>query len=329
MRLIIGMVIALAGSALFAGIPFAQTLTPPATDSAPLWTATAPGRPTLLLLPTIHKLPADDPRIDDRLSQAASRAEALVLESPLSVGKKDLPMVLRYGLYGSRDNITNHVSTLTAEALARCARQSNENIVRFFQLKPWLAALAVDGARMAGRLPGQTKDGKPSPLRAGIDERLLKIAQRNMMPVIYLETIEQAMEMFDDMPADEQEAYLKNRCAGLTGPAPGELNLSELEQAWLDSDTARIEQISTTRDPHESQSVYDANQYIVHDGTKIFAAAIEGYGYFHGKGPILIAVGAAHFFGDDSLLERLKADGYTITAPPGVTRTACGQSSHS
>lgn len=328
MRLI-SIVIALAGSALFAGIPFAQTPTSRATDSAPLWTATAPGRPTLLLLPTIHKLPADDPRIDDRLSQVASRAEALVLEGPLTVGKKELPKVLRYGLYGPRDNITNHVSTLTAETLARCARQSDQNIVPFFQLKPWLAALAVDGARMAGRLPGQTKDGKPSPLKAGIDERLLKIAQRNMMPVIYLETTERAMQMFDDMPADEQEAYLKNRCASLNGPAPGDVDLNELEQAWLDSDTARIEQISTTRDPLESQSVYDANQYILHDGTKIFAAAIEGYGYFHGKGPILIAVGAAHFFGDGSLLERLKADGYAITPPPGVIKTAYGQSSRS
>ena len=135
MRPIIGIAMALAGSALFACIAFAQTPTPPVASSAPIWTATAPGRPTLLLLPTIHKLTVDDPRIEDWLSQVAGRAEAVVLEAPLSVSKKELPTVLRHGQYGPQDNITNHVTTLTAEALARCARQSNLKIVPFFQLK--------------------------------------------------------------------------------------------------------------------------------------------------------------------------------------------------
>lgn len=325
MRPIIDMTIALAACAWFTASVFAQTATPPKPNSAPLWTATAPDRPTLLLLPTIHKLALDDPRVDDWLSQIAGRAEAVVLEAPFVLGKEELSTVFHYGLYPPQDNISNHVTTLTPEALARCAKQSNLNLVRFFQAKPWLDSMVVNVARMQNHTSLQTDRSKLAQIRPGIDERLLNIAQRNMMPVIYLETLDQALTIFDDMPADEQEAQLAFNCAIITSHVPGELDLGAIEKAWLDSDITGMEQLLTRHDPLENQWVYDADQRVIHEGTKYFAAAIEKYGYFHGKGPILVAVGAAHFVGDDSLLDRLKSDGYTITPPSAVTRTACVQ----
>lgn len=324
MRPIISNAIVLAASALVATSAFAQTTTPApsAENSAPLWTATAPGRPTLLLLPTIHKLAFNDPRVDDWLSQVAGRAEAVVLEAPIVLGQKDLPTINRHGLYAPRDNMTNHVMTLTAESLAGCARQSQLDIVRFFQMKPWLASMTVDARRWRHHTSAETGGAQDPQFSAGIDERLLEVAQRHMVPVIYLETLDEALTLYDGMPSNEQEAMLTMSCAGLTRFMPGEVDVRQLQQAWLDSDIAQIEQLVTSRDPLESPSMHDADRYIMHTGTKNFAAAIERYGYFHGKGPILVAVGAGHFVGDDTLLDRLSADGYSITPSPGIVRTA-------
>ncbi|MFM0209185.1 TraB/GumN family protein [Paraburkholderia sediminicola] len=293
----------------------AQTPNPPAGNSAPVWTATAPGRPTLLLLPTIHMLTIDDPRIDEWLAQIAGRAQAVVLEGPLSYTKKELQTVLRLGLYGTEDNLTNHVTSMTTEELARCARLSGLDIVPFLQLKPWLASMTVNSHRLTDRSVARAPGINPSVFYDGIDVRLFHLAQQKMIPLIYLETLPQALKFYDEIPTDAQDAYLQGTCNELTGRTPGDLDINEIERAWLNSDVTRLGQLITTRNPHENQSFHDANQYILRGGTKIFAASLERYGYFHGKGPILIAVGAGHFFGDDSLLTRLEAAGYSITAP--------------
>ncbi|WP_164707810.1 TraB/GumN family protein [Paraburkholderia phosphatilytica] len=291
----------------------------PASIDVPLWTATSPGHPTLLLVPTIHRLESDDPRIDAALEKIVARAEAVVFEAPITMTPEQMmPVMRRFGVYPTDDNVTNHVSTMTPEQLASCAREGGIDIVPFLQLKPWLAALSVDFGKRGKHADSKHATGDAGNFGyPGIDQRLLRIATDRKLPVIYLETFERGLQMFADMPADDQAAMLKAGCDDAAGRStPGDVDLGQLQTAWTAGDIGRLEKLIVKRNPKESDAFYDANQYIFRAGTEIFAASLEQYGYFHGKGPILIAVGTGHFFGSDSLLDRLKAAGYTITPPP-------------
>lgn len=301
----------------------------------PLWTASAPGHPTLLLLPTLHGLAGDDPRVNVTLAALAERVQAVVLETHTQPTPEDAQTIRRIGFYPASDNLSNHVHSMTAEALARCARESGADIPLFFQTKPWLAGFSVEAVRLhqwrwqrkaGAKRPHFVKSSAPL-VFPGIDQRLETIARRAMIPVIYLETMEQAMRLFDDMPPADQDAFLAGVCAGLHGQSPGEVSYEALQTAWATGDTATLERLAMSRVPGESDAHYDFSQYLFARGTDIFASAMAKDGYFHGKGPILVAVGAGHFFGAQSLLQRLREAGYTIVPPrvmpaPLALRTA-------
>lgn len=291
-----------------------------------VWTATLPDHPTLLLVPTIHRLADDDPRIDVALGALADRVQAIVLEAPLRPTPVQAAAIFRrYGVYPASDNITNHVSGMTAERLAQCARQSGHNVFTFFQLKPWLAALAAMYGRKA---PDTAEPGGRLPLMLGyqgIDQRLSSIAQAKKMPLIYLETDERGFRLFSEVPPMAQEAMLIASCENLAGVrVPGTADLHALEAAWISGDAALLDRLLTTRDPKESDALYTADQYIFRTNTDVFAAALARYDYFHGKGPILVAVGAGHFFGAASLVDRLRAVGYTVIPPQSAASTHDG-----
>jgi uncharacterized protein YbaP (TraB family) len=259
-----------------------------------VWTATLPDHPTLLLVPTIHRLAADDPRIDVALGALSNRVQAIVLEAPLKPTPAQSGAILRrYGMYPASDNITNHVSGITAERRAQCARQSGRDVLKFFQLKPWLAALAAT-YRLETPDAGEPSGGVPRILSyQGIDLRLSSIAQAKKMPLIYLETDDQGFRVFSEVPPAAQEAMLIASCENLAGVrVPGTADLRAMEAAWISGDAAQLDRLLTTRDPKESDALYTADQYIFRTNTDVFAAALARYDYFHGKGPILIAVGA-------------------------------------
>lgn len=300
-----------------------EASTPAAEYHPPVWTASAPGHPTLLLLPTLHGLASDDPRVNAALTALADRVQAIVLETHTQPTTEDTQMIRRIGFYPASDNLSNHVPSMTAESLARCARESGADIHTFFQTKPWLAGFAVEAVRLH-QWRWQRKSGEQrlhfvkssAPLVfPGIDQRLETIARQAMIPLIYLETMEQAIELFDDMPAADQDAFLAGVCTGLHGPSPGQISYEALQAAWAAGDAATLERLAMTRLPGESDAHYDFSQYLFVRGTGIFAATMEKDGYFHGKGPILVAVGAGHFFGPQSLLQRLREAGYTVTPP--------------
>lgn len=301
-------------AAVLAGIAAAPTRAQTSANVGMIWTATLPGHPTLLLLPTVHLLAHDDPRIDATLAALAGNVRAVVLEAPISFSRDQLPGIMHYGSYPASDNLTNHVKVLTAAALAQCARESDFDIVKFLQLKVWLAASAIDAKRMRimAMAAGKPDGAHPSP---GIDMRLQALAQKNGTPLIYLQTVDEAMQEFDHMPQDAQEASLVSACAAWHGKPAGYVPLEVFQRAWTDADTGTLERLVTTKAEGETDAQFEATEYIMAAGTNAFAETMARDGYFYGNGPILVAVGAGHFFGPDSLLERLRQAGYTVTPP--------------
>ncbi|WP_321813501.1 MULTISPECIES: TraB/GumN family protein [unclassified Paraburkholderia] len=324
--------VALACAALWlaAAYPAQAQAVRSAEDHPPVWVARSPDHPTLILLPTIHALAIDDPRVNAALASLATGVQAIVLETHTQPTPEDTQTIKRIGLYPASDSLANHVSSMTAESLARCARESGADIRTFFQTKPWLAGFAVEAVRLhqwqwvsnGGKRAHFVKAAAPL-VFPGIDERLETLARHRQIPLIYLETMEQGMQLFDDMPAADQEAFLQGVCTGLHGGrSPGEVSYESFQSAWAVGDAAALERLANARYPGESDAHYDFSQYLFARGTDIFAATLAQDGYFYGKGPILVAVGAGHFFGERSLLQHLRDAGYTITPPATAPQLA-------
>ncbi|RAR68176.1 uncharacterized protein YbaP (TraB family) [Paraburkholderia unamae] len=307
-----GLLLAAAALAVCASTPaLAQT----SANVGMIWTATLPGHPTLLLLPTIHNLAHEDPRIDATLASLAGSVRAIALEAPMALNAQRVAMIRQDAALPPDDNLTNHMKTMSPAALAQCARDSHFDIVKFLQLKPWVAAAAIDAWR-TNTVPGGRRDaGAPTAQRPGIDTRLETIALKQHIPLIYLAGFDAELHLLDGIPARAQEALLVSSCAAFHGTPPGSVSSEVLERAWIDADGSVFERISTQQAPGESDAHFEATRYVMLEGTRIFAATLARDDYFHGKGAILVAVGASHYFGEESLIDRLRRAGYTVTPP--------------
>lgn len=286
-------------------------------DRPVIWIASAQGRPTLLLLPTIHLLEFEGPRVDARLSRLVDKVTAVVVETSEAELKSKWARLKSYTMYPADDNLTNHTKLLTPEELAGCALREGRPLVQFLQFKPWLAASDIETHRVVSRVtPKGLAATSEIVFFAGIDRRLNALATQDHKPLIALETPEEAFGMLDSIPASRQDAWLSDACSGETGSTAAEISLGDLERAWLSGDFREIEPLLAEIQPGESAEMYQINQYIFMKGNENFIYTIEKDGFFHGRGPILVAVGAGHFFGRTSLINLLKADGYLIEPPP-------------
>jgi len=159
-------------------------------------------------------------------------------------------------------------------------------------LRPWAAALQLTmlGLVKAGASPD-----------AGVDKVLSgEVAPR---PMKTLETIEQQLRIFADMPAEVENAYLLTTVEDLKeGPA----YFKRMAEAWGAGDVATFEK-TFLQDLRANPEVYDAvlkkrNQAWV----EILDAELKG------KGSDFVAVGALHLVGPDGVPALLKARGYKV-----------------
>ncbi|WP_109476834.1 TraB/GumN family protein [Paraburkholderia sp. C35] len=287
-------------------------------DLPVVWIASAQGRPTLILLPTIHWLPFNDPRIDARLSRLVDMVDAVVLELSTADLTAQRSVLIRHALYPAGDNLTNHINLITPAELAGCALREQRPLAQFFEFKPWLAATSIEKHRVELRRTAAGIVTAERPVFAGIDDRLNALAGRTQKPLIGLETPEEAFALLDSLPKSGQDAWLRDACDGENGQTPSEISVVDVERAWLSDNFVSVERLIGNM-PGERPELRSLNDYLIHAGNELFIRTIEKDGYFHARGPILVAVGAAHFFGKNSFLDLLAADGYQIQVP---TRSA-------
>lgn len=122
----------------------------------------------------------------------------------------------------------------------------------------------------------------------------------------YLETIEFQMDLLTGLPMDEQIEMLVYGSAMIKeGREYSDVMLEE----WLDGDVAGIGALIDP-DVFGSDSIYDA---MLTDRNLAWVPQIEGM--LDEPGTILVAVGAAHLAGPDSVITMLRDKGYAVEGP--------------
>jgi uncharacterized protein YbaP (TraB family) len=292
--------------AAFPGAAHAQNAAAPAAAVAvaPIPRAEGAGPPlwvvrdadsTVYLFGTIHYLRPGTAWGSDKVDAAFAGADQFWVE----VADQDDPTVAakvaqQHGV--TPDRLLS--SILSAEEFAafdKAAQGVGASGAALDAYRPWLAAFIV-----AGTAPMQA-GYRPD---LGVDKTLMDRARAEGKTIHGFETADRQLRLIAGMSEEAQIAYLNNyvRNGGQIVP-----KLDQTVAAWLKGDAAEVGRLNRvdTRDIHED--VHRAALIVRNaDWTDQIETMMKG------SGSAFIAVGVAHLADQDSVIDMLKARGFTV-----------------
>lgn len=270
-------------------------------DEGIFWEATAPGRPVLILMPTIHTLPDEARDISAVLYQALQRVNSVVIESPTEgVTPAEKDAMHQRMTYPEPDSLEHHLTVMSVPELHACADKAHLPYHVAIHFRPYALTLAI-----MNRTPG------PKP-HEGIDTRLARgarIGHRDVMPLI--STVEN-VDFMGSMPQRLQELVLRHACTMLDNPGHNEV-ITAMADDWrrADADALSLD-LEKPVLPGDSPELLKANDFLYAQGTDRFFAALMSERIQSMKGPVLVAVGAGHYLGRFSMIPGLQKAGYSV-----------------
>ena len=267
----------------------------PAWAEPALWVAKQ-GNATVYLFGTVHALKPEMKWETPKIEKAFAESRELWLEATDADPKTMQPIVAALGIDRAHP-LSSKVPAADLprlDAAAKSAGLAGEQALE--PLRPWLAALTL------AALPIVKAGYDPE---KGVDNVLKAKAAAAGKPVHGLETAEQQMHFFADLPQARQVDMLR---ALLDEVASGTTEVEEIMTAWESADLATIDKDLNQDDAEKYPDLY---AILIVNRNKAWAEKIAGW-LKSGKGTTFLAVGAGHLVGPDSVQEALKARGISV-----------------
>lgn len=276
---------------LLGGVP-AEARTPTVAHPA-LWEVSDPDT-TIYLFGTIHLLPQDLQWRTPELDQAMASSQELVVET--IVDEKDptklMSAMASLGLAKGLPPIMQRVAASQRPALASAIKKSGVPEVAFNSMKTWMASIILLGPQF-----------KALGLSGGAEGVLKSAFTADGKPIGELETNVKQLSFFDRLPESAQRALLEG---AIEDQKTTETEFSGMLDAWSKGD---VKGIAETFDRELSESPA-LQQDLLRQRNANWSKWIEQR--MTEPGTIMIAVGAGHLAGKDSVLAMLKRDGYRV-----------------
>jgi uncharacterized protein YbaP (TraB family) len=254
------------------------------------------GDSTVYLFGTVHLLPNDTAWRFPALNEALAKSQSLYIELTDDDQANMAALVLSQGM-----DIAHPLSTLLSQsdndALVKAAQLAGVpgGAASLQPMRPWLAALtlAVAPLMKAGLDPA-----------AGVDKQLQAQMTRAGKPVHGLETAAQQIHFLADLPDALQLAFLRDT---LHDVGKDKTELLSLVDAWKRGDVAAIAKLENDELKTQEPALY---QKLLVQRNQDWAARIKDLLRQPGT-TVLVAVGAAHLAGPDSVQAQLAKIGVT------------------
>jgi len=266
-----------------------------AAEKRSLWKVQSKSN-TVYIMGSIHYLKPQNYPLDPALDDAFKAAKKLVLEIDLeSAGKEQgQKLMLMKGLYTDGRTLKNGVSAETYGLAEKELKKLGLDIKLFNQFRPWFVALTVAALELQ-RLGFDANHG--------IDRYFYQKAKKENKEVIGLETFEYQMDLFDGMAERTQEMMLLQTLKDIHSIGG---TVGAIVQAWASGDMKTLDSLLL-----QSLKEYpDVYQRLILDRNRAWLPKIESY--LSQKENYLVVVGAGHLAGKDSVIEMLKAKGYSV-----------------
>lgn len=284
---------ALGLSLLLGSIP-AQARTPQVARPA-LWEVSDPDT-TIYLFGTIHLLPEDLKWRTPAFDHAVTQAQQLVVETivdqqhPQSIAAAEAQLGFRQGL----PPITQRVPPAKVAKLRAAIAKSGAPEKVFDQMKTWLAAITL----LSVQFKNMGLKGTNGP-----EEILRQQFLSAQKPIGELETNLEQFGYFDQMSEKAQRELLEG---ALEPQGSTDKEFGGMLSSWSKGD---VNGIAVTFNRELSQSS-EIRKLLLQERNANWAKWIENR--MAQPGTILVAVGAGHLAGKDSVVEKLRMDGYKV-----------------
>lgn len=251
---------------------------------------------TVYLLGTIHLLKENTPWYTDSLQDITQNADTLTLElSPDETGSANMmALVQRLGFYGPDESLSDHLAEDSHTRLMAEFQKRSIPTQVVERMKPWMAGiqLTVVAAVQAGFLP-----------QYGVDSTLSGIAEEQGKEIRGLETAEQQLSLFANMSDEAQAAFIEE---GLDQLEDLDGYFEKLKTLWLKGDTNGLDRL-LRQGLEDNQELAEA---LLYKRNRSWVAPLSAL--LNEPGVHLVAVGAAHLVGDQSVIDLLQQNGHTL-----------------
>ncbi len=277
-------------AASIAAVAVVLTAASPASAEPALWVVKDQDS-TLYLFGTVHVLKPDTPWRSAGVDKALAESSELWIEVEADDPAVMQPLILKYGLDPAKP-LSSKMTPQMAKDLQAAAAGMGASAQALEPMRPWLAAVTLSVVPMikAGYDP-----------KSGVEVKLKTAAAAAGKPVRTLETPEEQVRFFADLPPATELDLLRS---ALEEAGEGAAVLDELVAAWSKGDTATLDRLMSEKMKDEFPAIYDV---LLAQRNKAWAESIGRM--LDGKGTALIAVGAGHLVGADSVQAQLAKRG--------------------
>ena len=276
------------------GSASASAAAPPPAHPA-LW-AVRDADTTIYLFGTIHLLPEDYRWQTPLFDRAQAQSQSLVIETIVDPAHPQpyLNAILQLGFARGLPPITDRVAPDKRAALEAAIAKSGIPRQRFDQMKTWMAAVQLLQLQFL-EMGLKGKEGPETVLRQEFTAA--------GKPIDQLETNAEQFTYFDRLPEKAQRDLLEGALEPLDA-ARGEFN--QMLNSWAKGDVKAMARAFN----HDLSGSPALEQALLKTRNANWSRWIEQR--MAQPGAIMIAVGAGHLAGKDSVIELLKRDGYRV-----------------
>lgn len=246
------------------------------------------------LFGSVHVLPPDLEWRRPAIEAALAEADTLYLETPVdeAAAAQVRRLTRRSGFLPAGQSLDQLLDDSERTTLRRAARNAELDADALQRLRPWLAALQLSLGYATAR--GQDP-------ASGVEESLVRIAAARDLPVRFLETPEEQVAIFADLPREAELRFLK---ATMRQVAAGGDVVKEMDELWLAGDVERLGRVLDADFRAAGPAVETA---LITRRNERWAEALTAM--LDEPGEVFVAVGAGHLAGENSLLTMLAERG--------------------
>jgi len=267
------------------------------TGSPAMWTFSDDDT-TVYLFGTVHLLRPDVTWRSPALDAALQEADTLVLEadvaSPESLAKIQ-KLILEYGAFPEGESLSATLDDEDEAVVSAALKASGIPLQAVDTVKPWMIGLQLGMMQImqAGYDP-----------QSGVETVLL--ADAGDKKLAYLETAETQIKAIGGAPIEDQ---VQGLLATLGTLELGPDYLNALVAEWADGDVKGLGSLMSNPAMFGTQESYDT---LLTTRNENWVPGIKAL--LDEPGTKLVAVGAAHLAGPDSVIKMLKDDGIKVQA---------------
>ena len=251
---------------------------------------------TVNIMGTVHLLKPDVVWKSPAITDALAKADTLVLEADVASPESQAglqKLVMEYGIFSDGETLSTVLEEDDKAAVSAVLEANGIPMQAMDTMKPWMVSLQLGMMQImqAGYDP-----------QSGVETKLM--AEAGDKKLAYLESVETQIRTLGGAPIDEQ---VQGLMATLGTLDLGEEYLDTLVAEWADGDVRGIGAMMSNPAIFGTQDAYDA---LLTTRNKNWIPGIKAL--LDEPGNKLVAVGAGHLAGPDSVIGMLKDEGIKV-----------------